>query len=192
MDQQEILAKLKDTGALLEGHFELRSGLHSDRYFQCANLLMYPRTAGELCGALSEQLRRVLPADPPVDAVVSPAMGGIIVGHEIARALGVRSIFVEKTQDGALALRRFEISGGESFVVAEDVITRGGRVQETIDIVEGRGGKIAAIALLIDRSDGAVQFEYPTSRLLEMAPVAWEPGDCPLCAEGVPLVHPGS
>ena len=185
-----MLKIMADSEALLEGHFELRSGLHSDRFFQCANVLRFPRAAQKLCGALADQLRVALPM-PAADAVISPAMGGILVGHEIGRALDLRSIFAEK-QDGKLVLRRFAIRAGERFIVAEDVVTRGGRVQETIDIVEQNGGKVAAVAFLVDRSSGAAIFPYPTFSLLKMAPVAYEPGKCPLCARGVPVVHPGS
>ncbi len=181
---------MADSGALLEGHFELRSGLHSDRFFQCANVLRFPRAAQKLCEALSDQMRAALPA-PVADAVISPAMGGILVGHEIGRALDLRSIFAEK-QDGKLVLRRFAIRAGERFVVAEDVVTRGGRVQETIDIVEQNGGKVAAVAFLVDRSGGMAKFPYPTFSLLQMTPVTYEPGQCPLCARGIPVVHPGS
>jgi orotate phosphoribosyltransferase len=118
-------------------------------------------------------------------------MGGIVVGHEIARALNVRSIFAEK-QEGKLVLHRFKIGKGERFVVAEDVVTRGGRVQETIDIVEAQGGSVVAVALLVDRSGGKAKFSYPTFSLLEMEPITYEPSQCPLCAKGVPMAHPGS
>jgi orotate phosphoribosyltransferase len=188
--QEEVMRIMADSGALLEGHFELRSGLHSDRFFQCANVLRFPRAAQKLCEALSDQMRAALPA-PVADAVISPAMGGILVGHEIGRALDLRSIFAEK-QDGKLVLRRFAIRAGERFVVAEDVVTRGGRVQETIDIVEQNGGKVAAVAFLVDRSGGMAKFPYPTFSLLQMTPVTYEPGQCPLCARGIPVVHPGS
>ena len=191
MNQEEMLAIMKESGALLDGHFELRSKLHSNRYFQCANVLRYPRLAGRLCDELVVRMQKRVPGGVQADAVIAPAMGGIIVGHEIARALNVRSIFAEK-QDGKLVLHRFKIGKGERFVVAEDVVTRGGRVQETIDIVESNGGKVVAVALLVDRSGGKAKFNYPTFSLLEMEPVTYEPSQCPLCAKGVPLTHPGS
>ncbi len=191
MEQKEILDILKNSGALLEGHFELRSGLHSDRYFQCANVLRYPRLAARLCDELVEIIKKSAGDGIKVDAVISPAMGGILVGHEVARALDVKHIFAEK-QDGKLVMRRFQMTKGESFVIAEDVITRGGRVQETIDIVEAAGGKVAAIAVLVDRSGGKAKFNYPTYSLLKMEPVAYEPVKCPLCAKGFKFVHPGS
>lgn len=191
MDQDDILKIFRDAGALLEGHFELRSKLHSDRYFQCAHVLRYPRQAEALCAALVKKVLAGLPDAAHVDGVMSPALGGIIVGHEVARALNVRSVFAEK-QDDKLVLRRFAVRPGERYVVAEDVITRGGRVQETIDIVEQAGGRVAAVAVLVDRSGGAVKFPYPTFSLLRMDVVTYKPEDCPLCRKGLPLVHPGS
>ena len=190
MTEPEILAQLEQTGALLNGHFELRSGLHSDRYFQCAHVLRHPRVAERLCAELVRRMRPAL-SGIRLDGVIAPALGGILVGHEVARALDIGSIFAEK-QDNRLVLRRFAIKPGERYVVAEDVITRGGRVQETIDIVRAAGGTAAAVAVLVDRSAGTVRFECPTFSLLQMAPQTWEPAVCPLCRQGSPAVHPGS
>ena len=190
MDEAKVIEILEETGALLSGHFELRSGLHSERFFQCANLLRYPRYAQQCCTALVEKMRADGITDD-VDTVIAPALGGIVVGHEVAREMNVKSIFAEK-QDGNLVLRRFEIKPAERFVVAEDVVTRGGRVQETIDIVKAGGGEVAAVALLVDRSGGKVDFGYPVFSLLKMEPVTWPPAECPLCKKGLPLVHPGS
>jgi orotate phosphoribosyltransferase len=191
MTDADVLQVFLDTKALLNGHFELRSGLHSDQFFQCAKVLQQPRIAARLCEALVAKLQREIPG-LRVDGVIAPAMGGLFVGHEVAKSLDTVSIFAEK-QDGALVLRRgFEIPKGASYVVAEDVITRGGRVQETIDIVEGRGGRVAAVAVLVDRSGGKAAFKSPTVSLLRMAPVTFDPGKCPLCARGLPLEHPGS
>jgi orotate phosphoribosyltransferase len=187
MSERDVLDVLRSCGALLDGHFALRSGLHSDRFFQCANVLRYPRTAGRLCAALAAKL----PDAADADAVISPALGGILVGHELGRALDVPAIFAEK-EDGKLALRRFAIAPGTRFIIAEDVITRGGRVEEVIEIVTRHGGTVAAIALLVDRSGGKASFAYPTVSLLRMEPVTWAPEDCPLCRQGLPLVHPGS
>jgi orotate phosphoribosyltransferase len=190
MKQEEVLKLFEETGALLSGHFELRSGLHSNRFFQCAHLLENPRVAAQLCGALVEKLKAEL-ADLQIDTVIAPAMGGITIGHEVARSLGVRFIFVEK-EDNVLYLRRFKIKSGERFMIAEDVVTRGGRVQETIDIVEENGGVVAAIGILVNRSGGKAAFNAPLISLLEIEPVTYEPSDCPLCVEGLELVHPGS
>jgi orotate phosphoribosyltransferase len=192
MTDQDVLQVFLETRALLKGHFELRSGLHSDQFFQCAQVLQHPRIAARLCRALVDRMKAQLGAGFRADGVIAPAMGGLHVGHEVAEALDTLSIFAEK-QDGKLVLRRgFAIPPGASFVVAEDVITRGGRVQETIDIVESRGGRVAAVAVLVDRSGGKASFTCPTISLLRMAPVTFEPASCPLCAAGQAIEHPGS
>jgi orotate phosphoribosyltransferase len=191
MNDRKLLEYFKETNALLSGHFELRSGLHSNQFFQCALLLQYPRIAGEVCAALVEKIKAEL-GGLEIDTVIAPALGGISVGHEAGRALGVRFIFAEKNADGDLTMRRFKIEEGERFLVAEDVITRGGRVQETVDIVTKHGGIVQAVGVLVDRSGGRAQFEAPLVSLLNMDPVVWEPAECPLCKEGQPLVHPGS
>ncbi len=189
MTQQEVLAVLSGTGALLHGHFELRSGLHSSEFFQCANLLRYPRQAAKLCSALAA----LIPEETVREAetVCSPALGGILVGHEVARALDKKCIFAEK-QDGKLVMRRFNILPDEPIIVAEDVVTRGGRVQETIDIVRQNGGRVLCVVMLVDRSGGMASFDVPHYSLLQMAPVVWEPSECPHCARGGKAVHPGS
>ncbi|MCF7837320.1 MAG: orotate phosphoribosyltransferase [Candidatus Marinimicrobia bacterium] len=180
----------EETRALLDGHFELRSGLHSNQYFQCALVLQYPRQAEVLCRALGARVAAALEGPPA--GVIAPALGGIPVGHELGRYFGTKAIFAEK-QEGRLVLRRgFAIEPGAAYVVGEDVITRGGRVQETMDIVTGRGGVVAAVAVLVNRSGGAFQPEVPLVSLLEMTPVTWAPTDCPLCRAGVPIDHPGS
>ena len=191
MNETDLLKHFEETGALLNGHFELRSGLHSDRFFQCALLLQYPRIAAQVCQALVEKLKAVL-GELEIDTVIAPALGGISVGHEVGRALGVRFIFAEKNAEGALTMRRFKIEKGERFLVAEDVITRGGRVQETVDIVTQNGGIVQAIGVLVNRSGGKAQFDHPLVSLLDIEPVTWDPAECPLCKKGEPLVHPGS
>ena len=190
MQEQDVVRVLERTAALLDGHFELRSGLHSDRYFQCANVLRYPREAETLCAALAVRVQAGVPGFM-ADTVIAPAMGGILVGHEVARAMNIKSIFAEK-QDGKLVMHRFKIRPGERFVVAEDVITRGGRTQETIDIVEASGGKVEAVAVLVDRSGGKASFKYPVFSMLRLEPKTWEPSACPLCKRGMPMAHPGS
>lgn len=190
MNETDILKMLEQTGALLSGHFELRSGLHSNRFFQCANVLRYPRIAGQLCDELVKRVKGAMDVSGS-DGVISPALGGILVGHEVARAMDVKCIFAEK-QEGKLVMRRFAIKPGERYVVAEDVITRGGRVQETIDIVKAAGAEVVAVLVLVDRSAGQAKFDYPTFSLLKMAPEVWEPSACPLCAAKQPFVHPGS
>jgi orotate phosphoribosyltransferase len=190
MDQNEVLKLFEDTGALLHGHFELRSGLHSPQFFQCAHLLQHPRISGRLCEALVEKMNATI-ADLDVDCVIAPAMGGITIGHDVAKALDKRFIFVEK-ENNALVLRRFQIEKGTRFVVAEDVVTRGGRVQETIDIVHAHGGSVSAIGLLVNRSGGRADFGIPWVSLLDIDPITYDPADCPLCLEGIKLEHPGS
>ena len=192
MTPDEVLALFRSSEALLDGHFELRSGLHSGQFFQCAMLLRFPRLAERLCAELVARMRAAPGGAPEAAGVIAPAMGGIVVGHEVARALDVKSIFAEKQNDKLVLRRGFKIAPGEPYVVAEDVITRGGRVQETIDIVTGLGGRVTAVAVLVDRSGGAARFAYPTFSLLKMAPVTYEPAACPLCAKKIPVDHPGS
>ena len=203
MTEQEILKIFSDTGALLEGHFELRSKLHSDRYFQCANVLRYPRIAARLCDELVAKMNAACDIGR-IDGVISPAVGGILVGHEVARALDTKCVFAEKVQAGdevdatgkpvtKLAMRRFSLQPGERYVVAEDVVTKGGRVQETIDLVQAAGAEVAAVVLLVDRSKGSVKFgDIPMFSLVQIQPTTWEPAACPLCAAGGRPVHPGS
>ncbi len=202
MTQEEVLQAFIDTEALLQGHFELRSKLHSDRYFQCANVLRYPRVAGKLCEELVAKMKAEMDLGE-VEAVISPAVGGILVGHEVARALDTMCVFAEKvTVPGEvdatgkpitkLEMRRFALKPGKRYVVAEDVITRGGRVQETIDLVKAAGAEVAAVCVLVDRSQGKAKFDYPTFSLMQMTATVWEPSECPLCAAGSKPVHPGS
>ncbi len=202
MTQKQVLKAFKDTGALLEGHFELRSKLHSNRYFQCANVLRFPRIAEKLCRAVTREAVKSGKLGKKIDGVISPAVGGILVGHEVARELNVKCIFAEKVQgkgvdatgkpNTVLALRRFSIKKGERYVVAEDVVTKGGRVQETIDLVKAAGGIPVAVAVLIDRSAGQASFGLPLFSLLELAPEVWPPEVGPMCKAGSHPVHPGS
>jgi orotate phosphoribosyltransferase len=188
MTEAEILSLFRKTNALLEGHFVLRSGLHSRQFFQCALLLKETPVAVRVCGALAEMLRGIR-----AESVISPALGGIIVGHEVARALGLPHIFAEK-EEGRLVLRRgFEIRPGQKFIVAEDVVTRGGRVQETIDIVRSRGGEVAAICALVDRSGGNLpDFGAPFFSLVKLNVETFEPGHLPPDLAATPPVKPGS
>ncbi len=188
VQKSDIIDLFTDTNALKQGHFELRSGLHSDQFFQCALVLQHPLPAQRLCAALIE----VAGEDVMPDVVIAPALGGITIGYEIARQYGVRAIFAEK-QDGALVLRRgFNIQPGERVVIAEDVVTRGGCVQEVVDIVTARGGIIDAILVLVDRSGGNTSFSHPLYSLLQMTPTTWPPESCPLCRQNIAIEHPGS
>ena len=184
----EVLQIFRDTGALLDGHFLLRSGLHSRQYFQCALVLQHPGIAERLCEALAMKLKG---AD--AEAVISAAMGGLFIGHEVARALDVRHIFVEKNAAGKLELRRsFVVAARERFIVVEDVITKGGRVQETMNIVRERGGEVVAVGALVDRSDGKVNFGVRLESLLRLQIETLDPAACPLCKAGAAVVKPGS
>ena len=188
MTQEKIIALFKQTHALLDGHFLLRSGLHSRQFFQCAILLQHTTIAAKVCAALAEKLKAI-----EADSVISPALGGLIVGHEVARSLGKRHIFAEK-EEGKLVLRRgFTIAPGERFLVLEDVVTRGGRVQETIDIVRSHGGVVAAVGTLVDRSGGNVpDFGCPFVSLLKLNTEAFEPDQLPDDLAGTPAIKPGS
>ena len=185
----KVLEYFHKTGALLHGHFLLRSGLHSREFFQCALLLQDAAIASEVCGLLADQLRPY-----PAATVVSPAVGGIIVGQEVARHLGKKHIFVEKDGDGGLVLRRgFQIKPGEQFVVAEDVVTRGGRVQETIQIIRDHGGIVLAAGSIVDRSGGNLpDFGCPFVSLIKMNVETFSPDNLPPDLVGSKAIKPGS
>jgi orotate phosphoribosyltransferase len=185
---EDLLALFRKTGALLDGHFVLRSGLHSREYFQCALLLQHTDIAAKVCGWLADKLR-----DFDCDAVISPALGGIVVGQEVGHSLGKRHIFAEKNE-GKLVLRRgFQISPGEKFVVVEDVVTRGGRVQETIDIVQARGGIVSAVGVIVDRSgEDKPDFSCPFVSLIEMNVETFPADRLPPDLAKIPAVKPGS
>ena len=183
----DLLALFRKTGALLDGHFVLRSGLHSREYFQCALLLEHTEIAAKVCGWLADKVRQF-----DCDTVISPALGGIIVGQEVGRSLGKRHIFVEK-EEGKLVLRRFQILPNEKFVVVEDVVTRGGRVQETIDIVHAHGGIVSAVGVIVDRSGAAKpDFGCPFVGLIEMNMETFPADNLPPDLAKIPAVKPGS
>ena len=185
---EDLLALFRKTGALLDGHFVLRSGLHSRQFFQCALLLQYTDIAADVCGRLADKLRAI-----ECDAVISPALGGIVVGQEVGRALGKRHIFAEKDAGGLVLRRGFEIRPNERFIVAEDVVTRGGRVQETIDIVRSHGGKVAGVGVIVDRSGGnRPDFGCPFVSLVEMNVETFEADKLPLDLAATLAIKPGS
>jgi orotate phosphoribosyltransferase len=187
MTEDEILEIFRKHGALLEGHFILSSGLHSDRYIQCALVLQHPRVAEQLCSALAAKLRHL-----GATVVAAPALGGVIVSHEVARALGLRALFTER-QEGVMLLRRgFSLAPGEPTLVVEDVITTGGSTRETMAAVEQAGGKVVGVGALIDRSGGTVDLGVPKTALVTLAVQNYNPLDCPLCTSGLPAVKPGS
>jgi len=187
MTEAEVLDIFRKHSALLEGHFILSSGLHSDRYIQCALVLQHPRVAEQLCSALAAKLRHL-----GATVVAAPALGGVIVSHEVARALGLRALFTER-QEGVMLLRRgFSLAPGEPTLVVEDVITTGGSTRETMAAVEQAGGKVVGVGALIDRSGGTVALGVPKAALVTLAVQNYNPLDCPLCTSGLPAIKPGS
>jgi len=187
MTDNEILELFRRHSALLEGHFILSSGLHSDRYIQCALVLQHPRVAEQLGSELAARLRHL-----GASVVAAPALGGILVAHEVARTLGVRAIFTER-QEGAMTLRRgFSLAAGEPTLVVEDVLTTGLSTRETIQCVEQAGGKVVGAGALIDRSGGTVDLGLPRAALLTLQIQNYDPAECPLCKSGSPAIKPGS
>ena len=182
-----VFDRFRRSGALLEGHFRLTSGLHSSGYLQCALVLQHPADA-EACGAEIADRVRSLGAQ----VVLSPALGGIVIGQEVGRALGIRAIFAER-QDGKLMLRRgFSLAPGEKVLVVEDVVTTGGSTRETIDVARAAGAQVVGAASIIDRSGGQQSLDVPYHALATLSVPTYQPESCPLCAAGQPVVKPGS
>jgi orotate phosphoribosyltransferase len=196
MTKEEILTIFKKSGALLEGHFQLTSGLHSPQYFQCAKVLQYPEYATMICGMIVEHYR-----DATIDIVIAPALGGIIVAQEVGRILNsidtartaqLKILFTER-KDNTMQLRRgFEIHPGERVLTCEDVITTGGSVAEVIQIVRELGGNVVGVGAIVDRSGGKVNFNNTLFAAMAMDVVTYQPAGCPLCAKGIPIDKPGS
>ena len=190
MNREEILNLFRRAGGLLEGHFRLTSGLHSSGYMQSALVLQDPSDAAALGSALAARVKDLRPA-----VVLSPALGGLIIGHEVARALGVRALFAERgaPPHTALSLRRgFSLSPGERVLVVEDVLTTGGSTRETMDVARSAGATVVGAAALVDRSGGTISFGVPYRALVEIALPTYEAARCPLCAQGIPITKPGS
>jgi orotate phosphoribosyltransferase len=195
--REELLQLFETAGAIRHGHFELSSGRHSDTYVQCALVLQYPHFAEKLGKALA-----ALFSDARIDAVVSPALGGVIIGQEVARALpaprdtiggGVPALFVERDGSGTMTLRRgFTLKPDQHVLVVEDVWTTGGSTEEAIHVVQEAGGRVVAAGALIDRSGGAIEFPVESNALIQMKIDSYEPEDCPLCRQGNVAVKPGS
>ena len=189
---ESILEIFRTHEAYLEGHFRLTSGLHSSQYMQCALVLQHPEIAEKLGKKLAGELERR--AGSPIELVVSPALGGIIIGHEVARALGTRFLFTERDPaTRKMTLRRgFHIAPGENAVVVEDVITTGGSTHDVVEVLREAGARVAAAGSIIDRSGGQAEVGVPRVALATLAVGTFEPQSCPLCAQGIPVVKPGS
>lgn len=187
MKAEAVLERFKATGALLEGHFILTSGLHSEKYLQCALVLQYPEQAEEFGRAIADQFR-----DQKIALVASPAIGGIVIGHEVARALGARFLWTER-DNGVMTLRRgFSVQRGERTLVVEDVVTTGGSTRETVDVLRGFGADVVAAASIVDRSAGGADVGVPRVSLMSLDVPAVDPNECELCRSGVPAIKPGS
>ena len=188
MTRDDLLDLFRRSGGLLEGHFRLTSGLHSSGYLQCALVLQHPQHADALGRAIAERTRELRPS-----VVLSPALGGVVIGHEVARALGVRALFAER-QDGALTLRRgFMIGETDRVLVVEDVLTTGGSTRETMQVARAAGGQVVGAAAIVDRGGPKrPPFDVPFAALLDIDLPTYEPGACPLCEQGLPVVKPGS
>jgi orotate phosphoribosyltransferase len=187
MTETQIQDVFKKTDALLTGHFLLTSGRHSDKYFQCAKVLQYPEYTEKLCEMIVERFK-----DTEIDTVISPAIGGLVVGQEVARQLNKRFIFAER-EDSKLTLRRgFTLSKNEKVLVCEDVVTTGGSVFEVIDIVKSNGAEVVGVGFIVDRSNGRVNFGFPQISALRMNVTSYSPEECPLCKSGSKPIKPGS
>lgn len=188
LSREEVIKIFEEVGVLQKGHFILTSGRHSGQYMQMAQALQYADITEKLCKSLAEAF-----ADKKIDIVVSPAVGGLLVGYELSRVLGTKNIFCER-ENGVMTLRRgFKIEQGQKVLVAEDVVTTGGSVKEVISVVEEAGGEIVGVGVLVDRSNGKVDFGYPLKSLLSIEIASYEKEECPLCKEGmIPAIKPGS
>lgn len=186
-DNNIVVSKLKEVGALLEGHFLLSSGRHSDRYCQCAKLLQYPDKAEEVLSVVAKKLEEL-----DFDIIVGPAMGGVVVSYELARQLNKPGIFAER-QDGKMTIRRgFEIRKGQKVIISEDVITTGKSSLEVARIIEGLGGKVVALCCIVDRRADGVDIPYPVYSSVKLNINTYDADKCPLCKKGIPYEKPGS
>lgn len=187
LKESQALELFRKSGALLEGHFLLTSGRHSDRYVQCAQVLKYPEYASQLCGELARRFQ-----EDQVDVVIGPAMGGILVAYEVSRHLGVINIFAER-ENGVMSLRRgFSLEPGTRVLIVEDVVTTGGSVLEVAELVRTLGGEVVGIGVLVDRSGGKANLGVRMESVISMEVPSWQPDTCPMCKEGKPAVKPGS
>jgi orotate phosphoribosyltransferase len=191
---KDTISLLKDSEAMLEGHFLLSSGRHSDRYFQCARLLQYPDRAAEALAGVAERLREDMRTGKiALDAIVGPAMGGIIVAYELGRQLGLPAFFTERDDTGKMVLRRgFEVSAGQKILIAEDVVTTGKSSGESAEVLAGLGAEVCALACVVDRRAEGVPVSWPLYAACKVDVGNWESENCDLCRQGIPVVKPGS
>ena len=187
--QDRVMEILKEAGVLLEGHFKLTSGRHSNKYLQCAKIFRNTKYSEELCAALAEQYK-----EDGVQVVIGPAMGAVQMAYEVSRPLQCENFFTERDEDGKMALRRgFVVQPGEKVLVVEDVVTTGGSVREVIDLVKAAGGIVVGVGSIVDRTGGKIDFGVPFRAVISVDVESWEPEDCPLCRAGAPApVKPGS
>ncbi len=189
MTQERVMQIFKEAGVLLEGHFRLTSGRHSNRYLQCAKIFRNAKYSEELCTALAEKYR-----DSGVEIVIGPAMGAVQMAYEVSRALACENFFTERGDDGKMALRRgFEVKPGQKVLVVEDVVTTGGSVREVINLVRAAGGEVVGVGAIVDRTGGKIEFGVPFQAVISLEVESLEPQDCPLCKAGAPApIKPGS
>lgn len=189
ISQERVMEILKEAGVLLEGHFKLTSGRHSNRYLQCAKIFRNTKYSEELCAALAEQYK-----DNGVQVVIGPAMGAVQMAYEVSRSLKCENFFTERDENGKMALRRgFSVQPGENVLVVEDVVTTGGSVREVIELVREAGGEIVGVGSIVDRTGGKIDFGVPFKAVISVDVESWEPENCPLCKAGAPApIKPGS
>lgn len=187
--QERVMEILKEAGVLLEGHFRLTSGRHSNKYLQCAKIFRNTKYSEELCAALAEQYR-----GDGVQVVIGPAMGAVQMAYEVSRHLQCENFFTERDEEGKMTLRRgFAVNPGEKVLVVEDVVTTGGSVREVIDLVQAAGGVVVGVGSIVDRTGGKIDFGVPFKAVVSVAVESWEPEECPLCKAGAPApIKPGS
>lgn len=186
-DQEETLKTFEESKALLKGHFLLSSGLHSDIYFEKFQVLQYPAHVETLCLMLAKRFEK-----DNIDVVVGPTTGGIIISYQVGKTLGKRAIFAERENDKRIFKRGFQLAEGERTLVVDDVMTTGGSVKEVVDLVEKHRGKIVGIGILLDRSGGKIKFDHRFEALATVTAITFDPSDCPLCKQNLPLIKPGS
>ena len=190
----DIISILRESGAMLEGHFLLSSGRHGDRYFQCARLMQYPDKAETALAEITKKIKADMAAGKlKIDAIIGPAMGAIIVAYELGRQLGLPAFFTERDEKGMMCLRRgFEIKPGANILIAEDVVTTAKSTGESAAVIEAQGGVITALACIVDRRQSGIEIQWPFYPAVKVEAENWDPADCALCKKGIPAVKPGS